>query len=257
MEKREKLILFFSMLIIVVAAIVFLSLPRVLNSLRPHNPNYIGLATQIEGDVKVRFGNSLSWRKLEKRERIYSHSFLFTGPNSTSSFAFLDKSTIKLDANSLVSLNFDVENSDGTVDKTPAGLPVLRIGVLEGKVDMKLLKGSQVRRIDMDQSYMNVSHTPAMFMLENSEGDNVSVLDGGLTLKSKGETYDVPAGSKLEVKGDMAKKEMVPQKMLDEMLRIALENDKRAFEEEKKKREFLNLVRYWWNYTVHGSDEEL
>lgn len=255
MEKREKLVLFFSLSVMSLAAIIFLALPRILDSFKPHNPNFIGLSTHSQGDVKIKFGDSLTWRKLDKKGKIYSRSYLFTGPNSTSSLAFLDKSTIKLDPNSLVSLNFDIVPGEEDVTLTEEGLPALKIGVLEGKVGLQLKPNSQVKKIEMEQSVLKLGNEATSLLLESGDGDKVAVLAGGVTMRSRGETYQLKTGEKLGVQGDEVKKEEVPDELLQEMKRIAMENDRQAFEEEKRKRQLSYLLSQWYNYLTGNLTE--
>lgn len=245
MEKREKLVLILSFTLITLAAGFYVLMPKILNSFKPHNPNFIGLSTHTTGDVKIRFGDSITWRKLEKKEKIFANSYLFTGPNSSSTFAFLDKSTIKLDANSLVSLDFQVQGQDGTVPLTAEGMPTLKIGLVEGKADVRLRPNSQVKSIHMDQSVVNIGNDAAIIQLEGGKDNKIAVMDGQVNVTSKGQTHEVKAGEKAVSNADEEelKKEEVPDELMEEMKKLALENDRLMFEEEKKKREFFYLIK--------------
>lgn len=257
MEKREKLILFFSLSLIACAGMLYLLLPAIVNKIKPSNPNYIGLSIQTKGDVKIRFSNSIIWRKLDKEDKIFANSYIFTGPDSTSRFAFLDRSVIELEPNSMVSLDFQALARDGKVSTTEQGFPQIKIGVVGGKVDLKLRPDSQVKSVKMDNTSIEVGGGKSILLeVSSSDVEEVSVMDGDVMLTARGQSQQVSSGEKAinDPKDANIKRQEIHPEVLAEMRRLSDQSNKLWMEEEKKKREFFYLMKSWYN-SLFNSDE--
>jgi hypothetical protein len=240
MNRQEKLILFISAFIILFAGIAYYYLPVIVLNLRPKAGNFIGLAVQIEGDVKMRYGDSVNWKEVKKNERIYTRTYLYTGENSSGFYAFLDKSSISLGQNSLIYLDF-------TIDEAAAkqGQDSLKIDLVDGKMDIDLKENSKFKQIKVDDAVIDISDQKTRIKLENDEdqGMEISVMQGEIDITKNDKSYNVKPGEKLGVKKqEKPKKSKVSKDMMEEMKKISDEEQARVNEELRKRRQLSYIL---------------
>jgi hypothetical protein len=191
MEKKEKIVLIFSVSLIVFAIFLYNYLPDLVLGYKPHNANFIGLTTHADGDVQVRFGDSINWKKLQKNDGIYARSYLFTGANSSGSYAFLDESTINLEQNSLVFLNFH------PTAKKSDDAQALSIDLLEGNVKLALPKDSNIKSITMNETTLEPGKEQTSLKLESGSKVEVMVMEGEINVTKEMVNVNVKAGRSL------------------------------------------------------------
>jgi FecR protein len=237
MEKKERLILIISVMIILFATLIYFMLPTLFTTLNPPNQNFIGIVADIKGDAKVRYGDSISWRTLNRKDKIYANSNFFTGENSHATFAFKDKSSLTLDSNSLVFLNFAPVNTAGT-----EGNPI-DMELVEGKLEIDLKKKSNFHKIKIDDATIDISKEATKIKLSTSAESKVevSVLKGEVAMAQKGKKYTIKSGQVLGIsKLDLLKRDEVDPSMLDEIT-VLDENNVNYLEETQKNRSFSHI----------------
>ena len=111
MNRQEKFIISLSVALLLVAFMAYKIIPEVMSSLRPKGGNFIGMVLESQGEIKMRFGESVNWKPARKKDRIYSKVYLFTGENSSASFAFLDESSLNLGPNSLIYIDLSLDQN--------------------------------------------------------------------------------------------------------------------------------------------------
>jgi len=236
MEKKERLILIISVMIIFLSFIAYLTLPTLFTNFNPPNANFIGIVTDIRGDAKVRYGDSISWRTLNRKDKIYANSNFFTGEASHATFVFKDKSTLTLDSNSLVFLNF-APVSTGT-----EGNPI-DMELVEGKLDIDLKKKSNFHKIKIDDATIDITKDMTKIKLSTSAASKVevSVLKGEVEMAQKGRKYTVKSGQVLGIsKLDLLKRDEVDPSLIDEITVID-EDGTNYLEETQKNRSFSHI----------------
>lgn len=220
-----------------------------MGGLRPQNRNFIGLVINAEGDVRMRFGDSINWLNLTTKDKIYSQTYLFTGKNSSAIYAFLDESSISIGENSLIFMDFITDPTIRTSEEKDSAS--IAVNLVEGKMQINLKEESPVKMIKVDQTLINTGKDSTLIQLNyEKQGMDISVIEGDINIVQNNTTYNVKPGEKLDIENKDATPEIkrVDQKTMDEIMRIAKEDQKKALKEIIEKRQLGNII----NDLVHG-----
>lgn len=227
MKRQEKLIISYSILIIILGIVSYLYLPDLMTALKSENLNFIGLVLEGEGDLKVRFGDSVNWRSLKKKDLLYSKTYLFTGEKSKGSFGFLDQSTINLGPNSLIYLDFVFEQKEKKKTSFSELNKSLAIDLLDGSAQFELKDKSNIKKIIIDNIVVNLSNSTSSIQIKHNKktGMELSVVEGDVGITSEGNKYDIKAGEKVTVaessQVEESKVEKISSEDLEEMKKLA------------------------------------
>lgn len=199
------------------SAIIYRELPSFFDSASTDKiGKVIGLATNVKGHVRVRFGESISWKQVELNERIYGDSYLFSGEGSQADFIFVDESSLKLDQNSMVYLDKSTYNPEQ--DKRSESM---NLDFVNGQIDIKINNETMINSIKVNNSVINLKEGQAHFRIINHKQDekfDVSVLNGSVDLKERGKSFKVISGEKLQISKDKAPEKGKISKELREKL---------------------------------------
>lgn len=249
LSRQEKLIVTVSVLLITISLLGNKYLPDIMGGLRPQNRNFIGLVINAEGDVRMRFGDSINWLNLTTKDKIYSQTYLFTGKNSSAIYAFLDESSISIGENSLIFMDFITDPTIRTSEEKDSAS--IAVNLVEGKMQINLKEESPVKMIKVDQTLINTGKDSTLIQLNyEKQGMDISVIEGDINIVQNNTTYNVKPGEKLDIENKDATPEIkrVDQKTMDEIMRIAKEDQKKALKEIIEKRQLGNII----NDLVHG-----
>lgn len=231
MNKQEKIIITVSIIGLIATIIGYLFLPLILNEIEPKNENFIGLVLDTKNDVKIRYANSVTWIKANKSDRIYTNTYLFTGSGSSSSYAFLDKSTIDLGENSLVLLDFSVDPAAAEAEKGKKRS--VKIKVIEGEsVDIALVKESQVSDIEVENANINVNDEEMTINVSKKDKHptfQVSSLSGEVDIEYNGKSYNMKSGQAMELSEEPSQEpepKDIPPELVERMNAIKKEREK-------------------------------
>lgn len=217
-------------------------LPDIMGGLKPQNKNFIGLVIQAQGDVRMRFGDSINWLNLTSKDRIYSQTYLFTGKDSSAIYAFLDESSISIGENSLIFMDFVMDPSIRVGDKKDQSIAV---NLVEGKMQINLKEDSTLKMIKVDETLINTGKEKTLIQLNyEKQGMDISVIEGDINIVQNNTSYKVRPGEKLDIESKDAPPEIqkVDQKTMDEIKRIAEEDKKKALKEIIEKRQLGNII---------------
>ncbi len=186
----------------------------------------------------MRFGDSINWRKLRSKDRIYSQTYLFTGADSSASYGFLDESSISLGANSLIYMDFTFKkNGRGNAGDAVA------LELVEGEMQINLKEKSPVKKIKIQDAMIDISKqqkTIIKLNYEQTEGLDIAVIQGDIDIKQKNVSYNVKQGEKVGIASEdstpVAK--TIDEKTMEEIKRIAESDHKKTVEDLKNKRQF-------------------
>jgi hypothetical protein len=238
MNRQEKTIIIISTTTLSVALIVTLLLPRIFNILDPMSGQFAGLVLKSQGDVRIRFGDSINWKKLSSQDKVYSNSYLFTGKESSANFGFVDESTLNLGANSLVYIGL-IQNK---LEKSK--IDHMQIELVNGKMQMDLKQVSKIQSIKIADAVIELNKNSSIIRLENTQDSmEVSIMQGEVKLTSRDGTYNVKSGEKLEVKsGESSKVSPLSPELIQEMKRLSAEDRKLMLAEYQKGRNISSLI---------------
>jgi|GEM_PF-3781924 len=238
MKKQEKIIISVSLGVFLLVVIVLQLIPYIASSIEEKNSDFIGLVVETKNDAKLRFGDSVSWKKAEKMDRLYSKSYLFTGDDSFMSYALLDGSKISLSSNSLVFLDYSA--TDLKKDSTDAPLD---IELLNGNVGVNIKEKSKLKKIKVDNTVIDFTDKKTHISLTRSEDKSVEivVMQGDVNIVKDNKNFQIDSGEKLSISADekaSPEESKVDESTLDEMKRIAAQENWESLEELQKKRNF-------------------
>jgi len=253
MNRQEKFILLLSGALLLLAFFGLLIAPKILHSFRSSSTDFIGMVLEAEGETKMRFGDSVNWKPFIKKDKIYSRVYLFTGNNSSGSFAFLDESVLNLGSNSLVFIDLDLQNI-----KKKKALDELAIELVDGEMKIDLKSKAIVKNIRVADASINLSDQNSVLKVNYNDqtGMQVSVMKGNVDIATKDSTFKVKHGEKLEISKNEEKQviEPVPQEIMEEMRRMS-EADRRALLEEMQRKRGLSqvaqeFIRFLSNFSI-------
>ncbi len=242
MKLQEKIIIYLSIGLISIATLGYFLLPIILDKLNPPNQHFIGMAVDVKDDVKIRFGDSINWKTLSNNEKIFSNSYLYTGDNSSARFIFLDKSSITLNNNSLVHLNFEVPRDSLKKDDNNNNL---KLDLVDGKAALDIKEDSVIKKVKIQDTEIEVLDGASKLNLENTEefGVKTAVYSGSANISRQGQKYKVKAGEKVEVSEEnKIEKKPVSEKEMAMMKKIhkEIEENKRYLYENR--RSFMTII---------------
>ncbi len=211
-----------------------------MSSLRPNGGNFIGMVLESQGEIKMRFGESVNWKPARKKDRIYSKVYLFTGENSSASFAFLDESSLNLGPNSLIYIDLSLDqNGKSKKDDTSNQLA---IELVDGQMQVDLKSNNMIKKLKIDDASIDISKENSIVKLNYNEknGMEVSVMKGDINISTKENNFQVKHGEKIQVSKNEedSKVEPIPADVLEEMKRMS-ESDRKAFLEEMQRKRGL------------------
>ncbi len=240
MNRQEKIILLLSGAILIIALIGLLIAPGILQTLRSSNADFIGMVLEAQGETKMRFGDSVNWKAFVKKDKIFSKVYLFTGPNSSGSFAFLDRSVLNLSENSLVFIDLDpqaIKNRETRED--------MAIELVDGEMKIDLKSTSLIKSIRIADASIKLSEQNSILKMNYNDlsGMQVSVMKGDVDISTKDNKFKVKHGERLEISKINGKKviEPVPQEIMEEMLRMS-EVDRKALLEEMQRNRGISKI---------------
>lgn len=174
---------------IIIAIFTYVFLPDVLEVMNSPNSKFIGVITKADGDIRIRYGESINWRSAKKNDQIYAHTYIFTGNNSEASYGLLDESSVTIGPNSMIFL--DAINSQ-VIDGRG-----LSLELIEGKMQLNLKDGSEVKRVQTDDSVIDLKQNQKLLVQLNYEKDDglqVSVYDGDIKIRRNNQEQSVKSG---------------------------------------------------------------
>lgn len=253
MNRQEKFILLLSGAILLLAFLALLIAPKILDSFRSSSTDFIGMVLEAEGETKMRFGDSVNWKPFVKRDKLYSKVYLFTGGNSSGSFAFLDESVLNLGPNSLVFIDLDFEDIKNKKD-----LDELAIELVDGEMKIDLKTKSIIQNIRVADASFNLSDNNSVLKVNYNDqtGMQVSVMKGNVDISTKDSTFKVKHGERLEISKNEQKPviEPVPPEIMDEMKRMSEADRKALLEEMQRKRGFssvaLEIIKFFSQFSI-------
>ena len=238
MNRQEKTIVIISTTTLSVAILLTLLLPRIFNDLDPMSGQFAGLVLKQQGDVRIRFGDSINWKKLSTQDKVYSNSYLFTGADSAANFGFVDESTLNLGANSLVYIGLIQNKLEKSKNDD------MQIELVNGKMQMDLKQLSKIQSIKIADAVIELNKKSSTIRLENNNDSmEVSIMQGEVKLTSKEGVYNVKSGEKLEVKsGQESQVEPLSPELIQEMKKHSAEDRKLMLEEYQKGRNISSII---------------
>lgn len=244
MNRQEKFVLYTSIAIFVVAISLSILLPENLANSRPGSSTFIGLTLESEGDVKMRFGESINWQTLTKKDKIFSKIYLFTGKNSEAKFAFLDESFLKLGPNSLIYLDAIVDSQGKII--SDGKKPQLSLDLVEGDININLKGKSLISTLKVGNKEVltNSDETNLKIKSNDNEGSEVSVLQGSANVKSDYGERQLESGEKLAYSPQAPEPsvEKIPDDIMEEMRKMSEEERTAYLYELQKKRGFAQIA---------------
>jgi FecR protein len=240
MNRQEKFIISLSVALLLVAFMAYKIIPEIISSLRPKGGNFIGMVLESKGEIKMRFGESVNWKPARKKDRIYSKVYLFTGDESSASFAFLDESSLNLGPNSLIYI--DLVLDQGNKEKKDEKNNQLAIELVDGQMQVDLKSNQMVKKLKIDDASIDISKGNSVVKLNYNEnnGMEVSVMKGDINISTKENNFQVKHGEKIQVSKNESnsKVEPIPADVLEEMKKMS-ESDRRAYLEEMQRKRGL------------------
>jgi hypothetical protein len=240
MNRQEKFIISLSVALLLVAFMAYKIIPEVISSLRPRGGNFIGMVLESKGEIKMRFGESVNWKPARKKDRIYSRVYLFTGENSSASFAFLDESSLNLGPNSLIYIDLSLDQKDKS--KKDDSNNQLAIELVDGQMQVDLKSNNMIKKLKIDDASIDISKENSIVKLNYNEknGMEVSVMKGDINISTKENNFQVKHGEKIQVSKNEedSKVEPIPADVLEEMKKMS-ESDRKAFLEEMQRKRGL------------------
>lgn len=239
MNRQEKFIISLSVALLLVAFMAYKIIPEVISSLRPKGGNFIGMVLESNGEIKMRFGESVNWKPARKKDRIYSKVYLFTGENSSASFAFLDESSLNLGPNSLIYIDLALDQKSKSKDDPNNQLA---IELVDGQMQVDLKSNNMIKKLKIDDASIDISKENSIVKLNYNEknGMEVSVMKGDINISTKENNFQVKHGEKIQVSKNEedTKVEPIPADVLEEMKKMS-ESDRKAFLEEMQRKRGL------------------
>lgn len=238
MNRQEKTIILFSSLFLTVAVIATLLLPDVFNSIAPSGGQFAGLVLKSKGDIRIRFGESINWKKLTAKDKIYSNSYLFTGEDSSANFGFIDESSLSLGSNSLVYVGLINNKLEKSQNEN------LQLELVNGSVQVDLKKLSQIQSIKVADAVIKLNKKSSTIRLQNNpDSMEVSIMQGDVQLTSKEGEYNIKSGEKLEIKsGEKSQVAKMSPELIKEMKKLSDEDRKMLMDEFQKNRNISSLI---------------
>ncbi len=242
MNRQEKFILYPSLILILISIFFYLLLPYLFNV--RESGDFIGLVSEAKGEAKLRLGKTISWMRLQKLSEIYSRSYLFTGENSSLTILFLDESFLKLRANSLIYLDYDVKHKE----KKSKGLV---LDFVDGEMAVDLKKNSSLKKIKIKDTEIEIMDSEAKIVMSRGFQNKemaLTVLEGDINIKTQDNNLNLRTGQSLKISNKEHRKEEVSKELLDEMKRVLSKNKKRAelpeyFKDRSLKSFFVEIAR--------------
>lgn len=232
MTRQEKLIGGFAIALIVLGLAAYTLIPSLLSGIDSANRNLVGIVINGTGELKMRLGDTANWRTLKEKDPIYSKAYLFTGNQSTAEYLFLDESTITLNENSLVFIDFNGLKASKTDDS-------LDIDLIDGKMVLDLSEKNNFKKIKVAETTIDVTEQKTKIVIGSDEklGVDISVYQGGVDISRKDQKINLKSGEKISVSQNEIVKEAVDSELLDELNRLAESDRKRILSELRKDRE--------------------
>ena len=234
MIKQERFVFITSISILLFSIIGHFFTSYIYDSRGEKHSNFIGIVTELSGNSKVRYVDDITWRDMSKSQKVYSYSYIYSGPDSKVTLAFLDQSSIAMGPNSLIFLNFRIH-----INSNQDQLNDLSLDVVKGKVDVDLREKSNIKDIKINDVILVTNDLETQISIEASgkKGMNVSLLKGEVDIKSNDENFKIKSGEKIEVtKNKNPVKEKISQKILDKMKKIYQTEQERIRDDIRKKR---------------------
>lgn len=190
----------------------------------------------------MRFGDSINWRKMKRKDRIYSQTYLFTGLGSSATYGFLDESSITLGENSLIFMDLNLESAGrSTESEEPVSLELV-----EGQMQINMKDKSAVKKIKVQDTMIDLSKqqkTVIKLNYEKKQGLDIAVIQGDINIKQKKFSYKVKQGEKIGIANNdtVPLPEPIDDQTMEEIKKLAEEDHKKTIEDLKKKRELINI----------------
>jgi hypothetical protein len=238
MNRQEKTIIITATISLSLAVILVLLLPQILNSFDPKGAQFAGLVIKSQGDVRIRFGESVNWRKLANKDKIFSNSYLFTGEESLGNFGFIDESSLNLGPNSLVYIGIIHNKFNKSKDDS------LQLELVNGQMQIDLKKLSKIQSLKVADATIELTKESSTIRLENTpESMEVSVMQGDAKITSKEGEFNVKSGERLEVKAsETPEVSAISPEVLEEMKKLSDEDRKMLLAEYQKNRNISALL---------------
>ncbi|PIK15124.1 FecR domain-containing protein [Halobacteriovorax sp. JY17] len=252
MKKQEKLVLYISIFCVVLGILVSIILSELDLTGNEDNLNYIGTTVETNGEVKIRYGESINWKTLGANDNIYSKSYLFTGDGATGKFVFLDGSIIKLDPNSLIYLDFMFDIKD--INKNKNLKNSLKIDFVDGEISFDLKEESSVKKIAMNDTTISINKKETMIKLQNDKKTQemqVSVFEGDVSLNKRNKEFQIKSGEKLKISEskDMDREE-ISSEVIDSMRESAERLNEDGAPIEYKRRTITKFLKEFFHFIV-------
>lgn len=184
------------MILITVATSIYAILPVLMTKFKPDNNKFIGIVVKSQGDLKMRFGNSINWKSAKTNDKIYSQTYLFTGPASSAVYGFIDNSTIKLGENSLIFMDFVASDANRRADDSIA------LDLVEGQIELNLREKSPLKKIIIEDAVIDITKkqkTIIQLNYQEEAGLDIAVLHGDIDINQKNVSYNIKQGEKVGV----------------------------------------------------------
>ncbi len=229
MSYKEKIYLAISSLIVLLSSAVYFNSAKIFNSMTPKPSGFIGVISSSKNDVRIRYGDSVSWLPANKDEELFSDSYVFTGEGSDAKLLFVDQSVILLSKNSLVHLNFSSLESKLSNKKNEVGLELI-----SGKVNVKLNEKSMLDKVKVNDSILELDEKSIVRVDIANSGKNVqvSVVEGGVDVRDKRQgRIPVKKGESLGVsEKEKPENKKLSEEELEKLRKAAEADNKRAKE---------------------------
>lgn len=240
MEKKEKVVFVFSVFLVAFAVLLYNFIPSTMN-FRTSEEDYIGLMTFSKGDVQIRYAESINWKKLQKNDRVYGNSYLFTGPGATGSYVFVDQSRLSLEENSLVYLDFP----EGMEEKK-----TYNIDLLDGNIKLVFAKDSKAS-VRVNDKVVKPGKEETKLLLEGGGKLELMVFEGEADILNEEDALNVnvKTGEKLRMAGSGSayEKGVISGDLVTEMDEFE-EYDQAEFIELQKKRQLTYLITHIFTF---------
>lgn len=241
MKLQEKMIIFSSLALIVLALGFYQMVPDLMLSLKLNNSNFIGVLLKADGDVRVRLGDTISWKKIGFKDIIYSNSYLFTGEGSSATIVLLDQTSIEVSPNSMLFINYD--KTEKPLDQKPPKYKPLALELHEGKAKLDAVKDSALKKLKMQESEIKLNSAATLVLDDEGSEANLLVAEGEIEISNAGGVQEVKAGEKAILEKEDKKPEVgvLSKEELDLYKKNAEKEHAKIVEELKLKRDFRNI----------------
>lgn len=252
MLKPEKIIIYISIALFTLS--VYLYSKEIKNLEQEEekaNRNFIGVVVDSTGDTKIRFGDSISWKKLAQKSRIYTGAYLYTGKDSSIKVALLDHSSINLEENALIFID-SLPNIQKVQRLKEQRLDPLQLKYYGGVALIETTENSAIKKIETKTEKIELNKKKTNLKIEEVESEtkkektrSISVISGNVSLTRSaggagGGSKKKSLGAGQKSSGEQILASEVAEDIDREMKRVDEEEEKRrkVFEDFKDRHSF-------------------